>query len=119
MSMRTIALTLGALTLFGCVLSEDERSPIGPGNPSSVYCTKLGYTGSSGDGGTLCIFPDGGSCEQWSFFRAECGQPHSYCVRQGGQISNVKTETSSYATCTFDGGVSCTEADFSKSGHCP
>jgi len=108
------------ISLAGCALSEDERSPIGPANPSSVYCSQLGYTGSASDaGGSLCIFPDGGSCEPWSFFRGECGQPHSYCVRQGGQISNTMNETSSYATCTFDGGVSCSEATFSRSGHCP
>ena len=120
MRMRTVAVMLSFISLVGCVLAEDDRSPIGPGNPSSAYCAKLGYTSSTSDAGqSLCNFFDGGSCEQWSFYRAECGRPHSYCARQGGQISNVTTETSSTAICTFDGGVRCTEAEFSKSGHCP
>lgn len=120
MRMRTAAVIVGLLSLISCALVEDERTPIGPANPSSVYCSKLGSNQLNPDGGpSLCLFADGGSCEAWSFFRAECGQPHSYCVRQGGQISNVKNDTSNYAVCTLDGGISCTESAYSTSGQCP
>ena len=47
-------------------------------NPASVYCVQSGYTleirtstGRSQYG--VCIFPDGSECEEWAFFRHECG----------------------------------------------
>jgi len=52
---------------------------IGMANPASVFCTQQGYrlemrTGSDGGQYGVCIFPDGSECEEWSFFRGECGQ---------------------------------------------
>ena len=47
-------------------------------NPASVYCVQSGYTleiRTSTGGGQygVCIFPDGSECEEWAFFRNECG----------------------------------------------
>jgi putative hemolysin len=47
-------------------------------NPASVYCVQSGYTleiRASASGGEygVCIFPDGSECEEWAFFRNECG----------------------------------------------
>ena len=47
-------------------------------NPASVYCVRSGYTleiRTTADGGQygVCIFPDGNECEEWAFFRKECG----------------------------------------------
>ena len=47
-------------------------------NPASVYCVQSGYTleiRANADGGEygVCIFPDGSECEEWAFFRNECG----------------------------------------------
>jgi putative hemolysin len=47
-------------------------------NPASVYCQEQGYTSemrTDADGGqySVCIFPDGSECEEWAFFRGECG----------------------------------------------
>ncbi len=47
-------------------------------NPASVYCAQSGYTleiRTSIGGGQygVCIFPDGSECEEWAFFRHECG----------------------------------------------
>lgn len=47
-------------------------------NPSSEYCLKLGYAleirkGSNGGEYGVCKFPDGTECEEWAFYRGECG----------------------------------------------
>ncbi|MGZ3597346.1 MAG: putative hemolysin [Syntrophales bacterium] len=47
-------------------------------NPASVYCVQSGYTleiRANAGGGEygVCIFPDGNECEEWAFFRNECG----------------------------------------------
>ncbi|MEM5804236.1 MAG: DUF333 domain-containing protein [Candidatus Aenigmatarchaeota archaeon] len=47
-------------------------------NPASVYCAGMGYTVkivAAPDGGQMgiCVFPDGNECEEWGFYRGECG----------------------------------------------
>jgi cytochrome b involved in lipid metabolism len=47
-------------------------------NPASVLCEKLGYkiemrTGDEGTAG-YCVFDNGDECDEWAFFRNECGQ---------------------------------------------
>jgi putative hemolysin len=46
-------------------------------NPASVYCTERGYTleirdGQAGQTG-ICVFPDKSECDEWAFFRGQCG----------------------------------------------
>ena len=50
----------------------------GIANPASEYCINLGYTlnfEKDKDGGQygVCVFPDGTECEEWSFYKGECG----------------------------------------------
>jgi len=51
---------------------------IGLPNPASVYCVEHGYELTivdEADGQVgICVFPDDTQCEEWSFFRGECGQ---------------------------------------------
>jgi putative hemolysin len=47
-------------------------------NPASVYCTQNGnkseiHTAADGGQSGLCIFPDGNICDEWAYFRGECG----------------------------------------------
>jgi len=47
-------------------------------NPASVYCEGKGYrseirTASDGSQTGYCIFPDGSECDEWMFYRGECG----------------------------------------------
>ncbi len=98
--------------------SEDERGSVGVPPTAAEYCTKLGFTLA----GEQCTFPDGTSCEQWSFYRGECGQPHSYCNLHGGSISTTTedagTWTAVYGTCTV-AGQQCQESSFVQTGKCP
>ena len=55
---------------------EPAEDVIGMPNPASVYCDEQGgtvemRTSDAGQHG-VCIFPDGGECEEWAFFRGEC-----------------------------------------------
>ena len=58
-----------------CVVSSEQ---IQIANPASVYCVQSGYTleirtNANGSQYGVCIFPDGNECEEWAFFRKECG----------------------------------------------
>jgi len=65
-------------------------------NPAAVYCSELGYqvkTITEDDGGqySVCVFPDGNSCDAWRFLVGKCGEEYSYCAKNGyGQI--IKTD---------------------------
>ena len=100
------------------VAIEDERGSVGVPPPAGEYCVKLGFTLT----GSNCTFPDGSSCEEWSFYRGACGQPHSYCNQHGGSIStktvDMGTWTAVYGVCDV-GGAQCQESAFFQTGKCP
>ncbi len=65
------------LVVNGCgeITPEPEA---GLPNPASVYCEGQGYTleirtDESGAQYGVCILPDGSECEEWAFYRGECG----------------------------------------------
>jgi len=47
-------------------------------NPASVYCEQNGntleiHTAADGSQSGICVFPDGSTCDEWAYFRGECG----------------------------------------------
>ena len=47
-------------------------------NPASVYCKQNGNkleirTAADGSQSGVCVFPDGSTCDEWAYFRGECG----------------------------------------------
>lgn len=47
-------------------------------NPASVYCQENGnkleiQTAEDGSQTGVCVFPDGSTCDEWAYFRRECG----------------------------------------------
>jgi len=47
-------------------------------NPASANCEKQGHrleirTATDGSQAGYCIFPDGSECDEWAYFRGECG----------------------------------------------
>jgi putative hemolysin len=47
-------------------------------NPASIYCEQNGNkleirTAADGSQSGICVFPDGGTCDEWAYFRGECG----------------------------------------------
>jgi putative hemolysin len=70
-------LILSAILLGACCASEDAGG-MELANPASVYCQEQGYTlemRTDADGGQygVCVFPDGTECDEWAFYRGECG----------------------------------------------
>lgn len=52
--------------------------PVNIANPASVYCEEQGNrleirTAADGSQSGVCIFPDGSECDEWAYFRGECG----------------------------------------------
>lgn len=90
----------------------------GSANPASVYCAAMGYALA----GDQCAFSDGTSCEQWAFYRGECGAQHSFCNLHGGVVSNkvenMGTWTASYAICNLPTGKQCHEDTFARTCAC-
>jgi putative hemolysin len=47
-------------------------------NPAAVFCEQQGNkaeirTAADGSQSGVCIFPDGSECDEWAYFRGECG----------------------------------------------
>ena len=82
----TFLLILAALT--ACVAPQTQGTPdtVATGipqanmaNPASLYCEQNGnkleiVTAADGSQSGICIFPDGSSCDEWAYYRGECGQ---------------------------------------------
>jgi uncharacterized protein len=76
------ALVLFVLILAACAptAATPTAAPTNAGlaNPASVFCTshqgKLEIvTASDGSQSGMCTLPDGKLCEEWAYFRGECG----------------------------------------------
>jgi len=68
-------LILGLFMILA-LLSACRREP-GLANPASVFCEENGGTleiRDEADGQVgYCVFPDGSECEEWAYYRGECG----------------------------------------------
>jgi hypothetical protein len=47
-------------------------------NPASLYCEQQGnkleiHTAADGSQSGICVFPDGSTCDEWAYFKGECG----------------------------------------------
>jgi putative hemolysin len=84
---RTIPFTILLMTLAACsTLRGEESKPAATGtslanmpNPASVFCERNGNkleirTAADGSQSGVCVFPDGSECDEWAYFRGECGQ---------------------------------------------
>jgi putative hemolysin len=76
-----ILIALTACTLPWVQTPEPAGTDIpqaGLPNPASVYCIQNGnkheiQMASDGSQNGICIFPDGSTCDEWAYFRGECG----------------------------------------------
>ena len=115
--------------------TEPSESPLDMPNPASKFCRDQGYqlemrTDASGTTG-YCVFPNGSECEEWAYYRGECGpadttfdspvglpNPASqYCLDQGHELE-MRTEANGTAGyCIFPDGTECEEWTYYR-GEC-
>ena len=84
---RIFTFIIIVMTLTACTALQPQGTPesvptdmpqAGMPNPASVYCTQQGNTHEirTADDGSqtgICIFPDGSTCDEWAYYRGECG----------------------------------------------
>jgi putative hemolysin len=84
---RIIPLTLLLMALTACTAPQTQAvpdstataiPPVNMPNPASVYCEQNGYkldirTAADGSQSGMCVFPDGTTCDEWAYYRGECG----------------------------------------------
>src|SRR5512141_835178 len=84
---RIFTLIIILMALAACTAPQTQVAPepaatdmpqAGIPNPAAVYCTQQGNkleirTADDGSQSGICIFPDGGTCDEWAYYRRECG----------------------------------------------
>jgi putative hemolysin len=83
---RIIPFTILLIALTACAALQvqapeptaTETPQVNMPNPASVYCEQNGnkleiHTAADGSQYGICVFPDGGTCDEWAYFRGECG----------------------------------------------
>ena len=76
----TFVIILIALTACAAPQTQTTSEPAATDmpNPASVYCTQNGNTleirtAADGSQNGICVFPDGSACDEWAYYREECG----------------------------------------------
>ena len=92
----TLSVSLILLTACSALPSQPTLAPTGAPqadmpNPASAYCVDQGYrseirTAADGSQSGVCIFPDGSECDEWAYFRGECGASPSVPTSMPGEI---------------------------------
>jgi putative hemolysin len=82
---RIITFTIIMLALTACTIFRVNLEPVATDdsqvnmpNPAAAYCEQNGYeyeirTADDGSQSGVCVFPDGSICDEWAYFRGECG----------------------------------------------
>jgi len=79
--------TIILLALTACTAPQTQGTPesvttdtpqANMPNPASVYCEQNGNkleirTAPDGSQSGVCVFPDGSACDEWAYYRGECG----------------------------------------------
>ena len=88
---RIIAFIIILIALTACAVRQPQAAPepaatpvsqANMPNPASVYCKEQGNTleirtAADGSQNGICVFPDGNTCDEWAYYRGECGlAPH-------------------------------------------
>ena len=97
--MKRILITIILLVLTACTANQTQAPEstshdipqAGMPNPASVNCMENGnkleiQTAADGSQTGICVFPDGSTCEEWAYYREECGpagQINTYTYRTG------------------------------------
>jgi len=69
-------------------------------NPASVYCKEQGNKheirmAADGSQSGVCVFPDGSTCDEWAYFRGECGLAPQKSPTPANVVEATSTESGS------------------------
>jgi len=102
------------------ILPNFALAQAGVPNPAAVYCQERGGNLQTDGSVSNCVFSDV-TCEEWAFYRGECGNNHSLCEEKGYKIIskdiNIDTWNAKFAVCIDKNGRECVEDDL-KAGNC-
>jgi putative hemolysin len=83
---RIITFTIILIALTACTTLKvqptvpiaTDMPPVNMPNPASVFCMQTGNkheirTVANGSQNGICVFPDGSTCDEWAYYREECG----------------------------------------------
>ncbi len=84
---KIISFAIIVMALTACAVQKAQPAPIAAptdnpqasmANPASVYCEQNGNkleirAAADGSQSGVCILPDGSTCDEWAYFRGECG----------------------------------------------
>jgi putative hemolysin len=83
---RIFAVTAILMSLTACAAlkvqtpepTATDMHQVNMPNPASVYCEQNGNkleirTAADGTQSGICVFPDGSTCDEWAYYRGECG----------------------------------------------
>jgi len=84
---KTITFTIILMALTACTTLQPKPAAdpaatdlpqVSIPNPASVHCEQEGNileirTAADGSQNGICIFPDGSTCDEWAYYRGECG----------------------------------------------
>jgi putative hemolysin len=70
-------------------------------NPASVYCEQNGNTleirtADDGSQSGVCVFPDGSTCDEWAYFRGECGQAATITPKPVATVEAIADASGGY-----------------------
>ncbi len=137
MKTKIVVLVLiGMLTIAACGGKAAQNPQPNMANPASVFCEKKGgqveiRTAADGSQQGFCKLPDGTECDEWAFYRGECGagqpaiggaqiaNPASvFCEEKGGKLEiRAAADGSQSGACIFADGSECDEWAFFR-GEC-
>ena len=101
---KILPFVIGLMALTACTTLQIQAVPVAVPtdipqaalpNPASVYCEENGNkleirTAADGSQYGICIFPDGSTCDEWAYFRGECGLASQKSPTPAMDVENTK-----------------------------
>lgn len=90
-----------AVVLIALTACASPSTQAGSPNPASVYCEQNGnkleiVTAADGSQSGICIFPDGSACDEWAYYRGECGPAAQPTPTSGMTVEAITEEVADW-----------------------
>lgn len=94
---RILTFTIIWIMLTSCTPLQTQA---GLPNPASVYCEQNGNrleirTSTDGSQSGVCFFPDSSECDEWAYYRGECGPAAQLSTTPAAAVESVSDASAS------------------------